>query len=277
MMRSLNYILAAVILVSAGTSCRKKLSAETIAANMTVETAPMVLQPHVEKVGPMIGGYYSGTPSLYPKTSKNYPLLLSLHGGGQLGNGNADLPFVLNDGVPLLLQQGRFPSNFHVGDKDYSFVVLAPQFNQYPSDQEVAAFIDFARKKYRIDPARIYITGLSMGGIVSSEMGGEYTSRLAAVVPMAGVSIDDRTDIRCKNIAGGRLPYWIFHNDNDPKNSVNDPIKFVATINKYAPAIPPIFTVFKSDIHDAWSKAVDPTYKENNMNIYEWMLQYTKQ
>lgn len=276
MTRSLSLIFGLLVFTIAGSSCRKKLSAENIAANETVETAPMVLTPHFEKFGTMISGYYAGTPSLYPKTSKNYPLLLSLHGGGQIGNGNADLPLVLNDGVPLVLKQGKFPPNFRVGDKNFSFVVLAPQFNQYPSDQEVADFIAFARKKFRIDPSRIYITGLSMGGIVSSEMGGEYTSVLAAVVPMAGMSIDQRLELRCKNIATGRLPYWAFHNDNDPKNPVNDPIRFVATINSFSPAVPPKLTIFKDDIHDAWSKAVDPGYKENNMNIYEWMLQYTK-
>jgi predicted peptidase len=275
MTRSLHLFLSLGLLLVFGNSCRKKLSAETIAANQTVETAPMVLQPHYEKVGPMISGYYAGTPSLYPKTSKNYPLLISLHGGGQLGNGNADLPFVLNDGVPLILQQGKFPPNFHVGDKDFSFVVLAPQYNQYPSDLEISNFVDFARKKFRVDPARIYITGLSLGGIVASEMGGAYTSKFAAVVPMSGVSVANM-DAFAKNIANGRLPYWIFHNDNDPKNHISEPTRFVAAINKFNPAIPPKFTVFRSDLHDAWTKAVDPGYKENNMNIYEWMLQYSK-
>ncbi|MEO6914843.1 MAG: dienelactone hydrolase family protein [Chitinophagaceae bacterium] len=276
MHHTMTRIICFLLLVGLSTSCRKKLSPETIAANATIETQPYTLEPHVRKVGPMIGGYYSGTPALYPKTSKNYPLLISVHGGGQVGNGNQDLPFVLNDGIPSLLAQKKFPPSFHVGTEDLSFVVLAPQFNQYASNQELAAFIDFARKEYRIDPSRIYVTGLSMGGIVTSEMGGEYTSRIAAIVPMSGVSIDDRTDLRCKNIANGKMPVWIFHNDDDPKISATEPKTFIATINKYNPAIPPRLTLFHASSHDSWTAAMDPAYKENGMNIYEWMLQYRR-
>jgi hypothetical protein len=35
-------------------------------------------------------------------------------------------------------------------------------------------------------------------------------------------------------------------------------------------------TIWPTGKHDAWTKASDPNYKENNMNMYEWMLQYHK-
>ena len=35
--------------------------------------------------------------------------------------------------------------------------------------------------------------------------------------------------------------------------------------------------MFSSDSHNAWTKATDPTYKENGQNIYEWMLSYKKE
>lgn len=264
------------LLIVVFASCRKKLSPETIAANAAIETLPYDLQPHVKKVGNMIGGYYSGIPSNYAKASKNYPLLITVHGGGQVGNGNQDLPFVLNDGIPLMLQNKKFPPSFHVGTEDFSPIILAPQFNQSASAAEIATFIDFARKEYRIDPSRIYLTGLSMGGIVTAEAGGEFPNRFAAIVPMSGVSIDNFTDPHCKNIANSKLPVWIFHNENDPKISIAEPRAFVANINKYSPAISPKLTVFKSDVHDSWSAAIDPAYKENGMNIYEWMLQYRR-
>jgi len=38
---------------------------------------------------------------------------------------------------------------------------------------------------------------------------------------------------------------------------------------KYTELLP-----FGDNGHDAWTKATDPDYRENGMNIYEWMLQY---
>ena len=42
------------------------------------------------------------------------------------------------------------------------------------------------------------------------------------------------------------------------------------------PINPPKLTIWPSGGHDAWTRAVNPDYKENGKNIYEWMLQYTK-
>ncbi|MGZ5285646.1 MAG: PKD domain-containing protein, partial [Flavisolibacter sp.] len=35
-------------------------------------------------------------------------------------------------------------------------------------------------------------------------------------------------------------------------------------------------TIFVSTSHDAWSITYDPNYRENGMNVYEWMLQYER-
>ncbi|MBS1567069.1 MAG: hypothetical protein JST39_21990, partial [Bacteroidetes bacterium] len=56
--------------------------------------------------------------------------------------------------------------------------------------------------------------------------------------------------------------------------SVSD--NFIAWINAANPKVAPKRTIFTSNLHDAWTKAQDPNYKENGMNVYEWMLQYAK-
>ena len=174
------------------------------------------------------------------------------------------------------MDEKKFPPNFFVNGKNYSFISLTPQFNRYPSDEDVEAFINFAKKNYRIDTSRIYLSGLSLGGTVSSNMGGEYTAQLAAIVPIAGVSTGSEMKQTCSNIAVGRLPVWVFHNSGDPLISAQDPINFIAAINSFHPSIAPILTLFNNNTHDAWTKAIDPKYKENNMNMYEWMLQYSR-
>lgn len=271
--RLLFLVLCNVLLL---TACRKNAKPSQADYDSIVETQPPILKPVTVKLSDAIGGYYSSLPFYYDKTSKRYPLLVFLHGGGQVGNGQIDLPLLLNDGVAKLVQEKKFPANFAVNGKNFSFITLSPQFSRYPSDADVKLFIDFAKKAFRIDTARIYLSGLSMGGTVSANMGGEYTSELAAIAPIAGVSTGSTMKAICNNIAAGRLPVWVFHNNGDPAFSVSDPINFVAAINTFHPAIAPKLTVFNSNIHDAWTDAINPKYKENGMNMYEWMLHYTR-
>ena len=70
---------------------------------MTKKMEPMVLRGITKNVGPDIGGYYAGLPGAYENNSKSYPLLLYMHGGGQFGNGAVDLPNLLSEGIPALL------------------------------------------------------------------------------------------------------------------------------------------------------------------------------
>jgi len=35
-------------------------------------------------------------------------------------------------------------------------------------------------------------------------------------------------------------------------------------------------TLWPTGGHDAWTQASDPEYREEGMNIYEWMLQYKR-
>lgn len=275
-MRILTRFLFIVLFGTLFTACKKDAKPTQTDYNSIVETQPAVLKPVVKQVNDAIGGYYAGLPFYYNQTTKNYPLLIFIPGGGQTGDGHIDLPLLLNDGIAQLMDDKKFPPNFLVDGKNYSFISLTPQFNRYPSDADVEAFIIFAKKNYRVDTSRIYLSGLSLGGTVSTTMGGEYTAQLAAIVPIAGVVTGSDMKIKCSAIAAGNLPVWVFHNSGDPLISAQDPINFVSTINSFHPTIAPILTLFNNNVHDAWTKAIDPKYKENNMNIYEWMLHYTR-
>ncbi len=260
------------ILLSA---CQKDVK-RTVAPNDLVETQPAIQTPVTVKVNDAIGGFYSAVPAHYAETTKSYPLLVFIIGAGQIGNGELDLPYVLNDGVAQLLDEKKFPPNFKANGKNFSLIVLTPQFNKYPTNYDVASFIDYARKNYRIDSTRIYMSGLSMGGYVTSDFAAENTSLIAAAVPIAGVLNDRDVAERCLKIAQGNLPVWVFHNTDDPRIDAANPMNFVSMINSDHPAIPAKLTLFKSAVHDAWTKAIDPLYKENDMNMYKWMLQYSK-
>jgi predicted peptidase len=257
-------------------SCKKHNEAPPIPADVenAVETVPPVQKAVTFNVNANISGYYYSLPYYYNYTTKNYPLLLSLPGGGQLGNGTTDLPLLLNDGVAKLINDKIFPPNFNVEGGNFSFIVLTPQFRTYPSTDDVEVFINFAKAKFRIDSSRTYITGLSIGGEVAPDVAGTYPQQVSAVVPISGES---RYPAICASLAKNNIPVWDFHDSGDTVINISESNNFIAWINSNNPPIPPKQTIFQGIQHDAWSTALSPSYKENNMNVYEWMLQYKKQ
>lgn len=281
-MRKFIFGFACFITITCTVACKKDADA-TVAVvtpppvvtdmNTVPETLPPLLAANLVALNANTGGFYSAVPVNYNKTTKSYPLLISVHGGGQYGNGALDLPILLNDGIPQLLDEKIFPPDFLVNGKHYSFIILAPQLRQFPVAQDIKDVIDYARKKYRIDTTRMYLTGLSNGGAASCLAAGTFANEIAAIVPVAGEFNDEPV---CNSLAKNKVAIWNFHNSHDPIIDVSSATHFIASVNSFSPVIIPRLTIFESNVHDAWTKAISPKYKENNMNIYEWMLQYSK-
>ncbi len=228
-----------------------------------------------------IGGYYEALPPGYStNTSTNYPLLIFIHGLGEVGNGSAaSLPLVLRNGPPKLINQGSFPSSFTVNGKTSSFIVISPQLNgqDFTGGVPINALIDYVVSRYRIDQSRIYVTGLSMGGGVTWNYAGALGSnRVTAIAPICG-NIPAYLGL-ANEIGRANIPVWAFHNENDGTVTVANTRDWMTKLTAYRPAMnpQPKATIFAASGHDAWSRAYDPNYRENNMNVYEWMLQYSK-
>lgn len=271
-MRSYLILVPLVIFLLA---CKKQLPVDP-SSDAYIETDPPVLIPVNKPINADIGGYYIALPAHYQESSKKYPLLLFIHGSGQYGNGNSDLPSVLWDAIPELLDEKFFPASFTVNGKHYSFIVMMPQFIRYPYNNEVIDAITYAEANYRIDSSRVYLTGFSIGGAITGYVASDYASSLAAIVPIAGITGDSA---RCQRMINAKLPIWAFHNDGDEEVDVNITKNFISLFNSFNPAIPAKLTIFKPFglyNHDAWTKATDPDYRENGKNMYEWMLQYSR-
>jgi poly(3-hydroxybutyrate) depolymerase len=254
-------------------SCKKD-NDNDISANIVPETSPAIQTAVSTDVNANIGGFYQALPARYDSTSKKYPLLVFLHGVGELGNGTSDLPKVLNNAVPRLLNQKTFPPQFTVGTNSFSFVVISPQFKQWPVPTDVNAMVDYAVAHYRVDPTRIYVSGLSMGGGNTWDYAIAYPNRIAAIVPISGASWP--TQAQCGNIANAGLPVWAFHNDDDATVGSGTTKMIVGYINSFNPVIPANMTIWPTGGHDAWTKATNPATMEcNGKNMYQWMLQYT--
>jgi predicted peptidase len=271
-MQHMTLIVAHCIILCFLSACKKETGSNH--STTVSDSVQIVLTGVTHSVNERIAGYYVGLPSNYYETNQTYPLLVYMPGAGQFGNGSSDLPLLLNDGVLKTINNKAFPGSFIVGGKSYSFIVFTPQVRNFPDANDVNDCIAFAKKTWRIDGTRIYASGLSAGSIASCDLAAQSPSEIAALVAMAGVPQDYSSTNKCQRIAAARLPVWVFHSEDDPQISISVAKGFVAKVASLLPAIPPKLTVWPNGGHDAWTRAVDPSYKENGLNIYEWMLQY---
>jgi len=259
-----------IVILSTLISCKK--DSVSSSNNDITETLRPVQTAVSTTVNANCSGFYKALPARYDSTTKKYPLLVFLHGSGEVGNGTTDLPKVLNNSIPNLIQNNKFPANFT--NDHYSFIVISPQFKGWPTPDDVKTVINYAISNYRIDTTRIYVAGLSMGGGATWDFAGDYSSKVAAIVPISGASFAEEK--RCANIASNKVAVWAFHNSGDKIVAPTVSKQFVEKINGNHAEPAAKLTIFESVDHDAWTKATDPNYKENGMNIYEWMLQYSK-
>src|SRR5689334_16973210 len=91
-------------------SCKKNFPDPS--SDEFIETELPSLVAVTRSVNDAIGGYYFSAPFHYQQSSKKYPLLIFIHGGGQYGDGGKDLSAVLSDGVPELIKAKLFPPSF---------------------------------------------------------------------------------------------------------------------------------------------------------------------
>jgi predicted peptidase len=192
-----------------------------------------------------------------PKTeadSSGYPLMLFLHGSGERGN---DLALLKKNGPPSFLDENY----------DFPFVVVTPQCS--PDDhwhsRPLLRLLDSIESKLPIDPDRIYVTGLSMGGFGTWHLAQAAPERFAAIAPVCGGYNGSTSDL--KNLAD--MPIWVFHGQKDDVVSINESQRIVDEL-QLAGAKNLKFTVYPDADHDSWTD----TY--NNEMLYSWMLEQRK-
>lgn len=229
-----------------------------------------------------INGYWEYLPADYKTSTKSYPLMIFFHGVGEVGDGStASLQNVLKNGVPKLISQKLFPSSFTVKGKTYSFIVISPQFiNTSRSILELNQLIDYCCAKYRVDKSKIYFTGLSFGGGTCEYYASNSSSncnRIAAMLPIAG-NFKSGADLNASYLVSTNLPVWFTHNQSDPTVSSSISVNWANKLNNFSPKINPgtLLTIFPVSGHDAWTKTYDPNWRPNGLNVYEWMLQYSR-
>ena len=191
-------------------------------------------------------------PKAYAADARSHwPLLLFLHGSGERGD---DLAKVKTHGPPKLLDERD----------DFPFVVASPQC---PADQRwqsdaLAALLDDVTKHLRIDPERIYVTGLSMGGRGTWDLAMSYPERFAAIVPVCGGALPDRA-CRLKDV-----PVRAFHGAKDRVVPVAESETVVNAVKSCGGTAE--LVIYPEAGHDSWTATyADPA-------LWDWFLAHRR-
>ena len=193
-------------------------------------------------------------PEDYGKEKKLWPMILFLH-GFSVGERGDDFDLIGIHGPPKLVSQG----------KQFPFIIVSPQCpeNEWWSNEVLINLLDEVIDKYSVDPDRVYLTGLSMGGYGAWHLALAYPDRFAAVAPICGGGIPGIV----KYVEGVKdLPVWVFHGAKDPVVPISESEKMVDVFKEMGREIK--FTVYPEAMHDSWTK----TY--NNPELYEWFLEH---
>lgn len=222
-------------------------------------------------------GFYQYTPTDYNPSIK-YPLIIFLHGSGEVGNGKSDLSKVLNQGIPRMINGGATMKFTNPSDgKQSTFLVLSPQLStQYGNWQDFYTdeMLKYAKANLSIDENRVYLTGLSLGGggtwrYASSDS--NHSKTLAAISPIAGTG--ETQQYFCW-ITKNKTAVWAFHDMDDPTVPVGNTQYAQIQLDNCDPQKTEVrqFTYYPSGGHDAWDRAYDMGHGYQNPNLFEWFL-----
>jgi len=203
---------------------------------------------------------------LFPENfdpQKKYPVLFFLHGSGERGSDNEKQ---LVNGGRLFLQEDirrQFPA-----------IVIFPQCkeNSYWSNVNIVAdsagkrifefpkggkptqamkallgMVDNILDKPYVDPAQVYVGGLSMGGMGTYELLRRKRKTFAAAFAICGG--DNVANVRKYK----KVPLWIFHGGKDDivpavfSTTVANQLKIIGTEVK--------FTLYPDANHNSWDSA----------------------
>ena len=189
--------------------------------------------------------------------NKTWPLIFFLHGFGDRG----DNVFLLAKASPFMYIREKGP---------LPFIIIAPLLNtssDYSSFPEVYmdGVLAEARADYRIDPKRIYVTGLSMGGEATYRFALHQPNTFAASAPLSAY-LDYADAATMKSIKA--LPVWAIHGAEDTVIPLARAQQPVDALKETGGNIR--FTVLEGHDHDVWTDTYsDPAF-------YDWLLQHQR-
>ena len=192
--------------------------------------------------------------------NEQYPVHLFLHGSGERGNDNSSQ--LTHGGKLFLKKENR---------EKYNSWVIFPQCSEndrWPSlssDQWNNSFdnkiskpnkslglvirlMDEFIEKKQVDKHRIYVSGLSMGGMGTFEILFRRPNMFAAATPICGNGIP-----QLAKLYANKVPVWIFHGSDDNVVSPKYSLAMAKAIIEAGGS--PKMTLYENTGHGSWNNA----------------------
>jgi predicted peptidase len=190
---------------------------------------------------------------------KDFPLILFLHGAGERGD----------DGQAPVRQGIGNAIKFKGKEKSFPFFVIFPQANKNGTwkasgddARRAMAMLKEVEKYYKIDSKRIYLTGLSLGGMGTWSLAAAHPDKWAAIVPICGGG-DPATAEKIKHI-----PCWCFCGDKDAPKLLGGCRAMIKALKDAGAE--PRYSEFPYVGHNSWDSAyVTP-------ELYPWLLSHQR-
>ncbi len=181
---------------------------------------------------------------------KPYPAILFLHGAGERGS-DGERQVQVGLGKAIRDRHEKFP-----------FIAVFPQALKTwkagsPDADRALAILAEVEKQYKIDPERVYLTGLSMGGFGTWGLAALQPQRWAAIVPICGGG-DPSTADKIKDI-----PCWCFQGADDKAVPAQRSRDMIEALKKAGGM--PRYSEFPYVGHNSW----DPAYATGE--LYSWL------
>jgi predicted peptidase len=217
---------------------------------------------------------------LFPKDfdpDKKYPLVLFLHGAGERGSDNeAQLAhgasLFLNDTIrdkyPAIVVFPQCPKNSYWSNVIIDTMAKGQRaFGFQQGGDPTRAMVsllglikDLLEKPY-VDTRRVYVGGLSMGGMGTFELLRRKPKLFAAAIAICGGDNTANAKIYAK-----KVPVWIFHGEKDDVVPVEHSEVMVQAIKDAGGD--PKFTLYPNDKHNSW----DDAFKEPQ--LIPWLFSH---
>lgn len=218
---------------------------------------------------------------LYPNnfdSTKKYPLLLFLHGGGERGNDNESqlvhggklfATDYLGERHPAIVIFPQCPTEDYWSrvrvDRNTNPIQLDFKYDEGPTKSlgMVMDLLDHSLAQSHVDPERIYLMGLSMGAMGSFELLSRRPDTFAAAIPICGGGDPNSVGPYAKQTS-----LWIIHGSKD---NVVDPQQSMEMVSALLRAgAHPRMSLYEFANHNSW----DPAFSEPD--LLPWLFSHKR-
>ena len=213
---------------------------------------------------------------MYPedyRPEQKYPLILFLHGSGERGDDNekqlihgSDFFIKYNRKIfpaiviaPQCPQEDYWGSRSNEGNADFEFR-FDKEFR--PSLGAVSELVQSFIASGKTDERRVYVGGLSMGGMGAFELIQKMPDVFAAAFPICGGGDPSKTEY------ASNTALWIFHGEDDNVVSCRYSEKMYDALKKVDADVR--FSLYPGVRHNAWDNAFADT------ELMPWLFGHRK-